>query len=248
MLLLDATSEQTVGLIEQTPWCREASSYGKKHQRKKRAYEDKESYKWEQASIQAKARLGDMMKRTISICDREADLYEYLNYKLQHDQRFVVRAKVDRHVLESQAGLFETLEKKGVELCCYTGASSTAWRQAGAQGQAVIAQRGFDSQGACGQRGKVWPSMHQCRVGRRDRCPIGSGAATLDAVDYRSRCQCAGSFDGGAVLRMPLADRGLSQGVEKRCGRRAAAFPKSGESGAHGSHYGVSCGTAVTAT
>lgn len=120
VLLLEAASEQTVGLIEQTPWRREASSFGKKHQRKKRAYEDKESYKWEQASVQVEARLGDMMTRTISICDREADLYEYLNYKLQHGQRFVVRAKVDRHVLESQAGLFETLEKKGVELCCYT--------------------------------------------------------------------------------------------------------------------------------
>lgn len=120
VLLLDALSEQTVGLIEQTPWCREASSYGKRHQRKKRAYEDKESYKWEKASLQVEARLGEMMTRTISVCDREADLYDYLNYKLQNGQRFVVRAKVDRRVLESEAGLFETLQNKGVELCCYT--------------------------------------------------------------------------------------------------------------------------------
>src|SRR5260364_332679 len=43
VLLLDALSEQTVGLIEQSHWCREVESYGKKHQRKKRAYQDKES-------------------------------------------------------------------------------------------------------------------------------------------------------------------------------------------------------------
>ena len=120
VLLLDAHSQQTVGLIEQTPWRREASGYGKKHQRKKRAYEDQESYRWEQASVQVEARLGAMMARIISVCDREADLYEYLSSKLQHGQRFVVRAKVDRRVLESEAGLFETLEKNSTQLCCYT--------------------------------------------------------------------------------------------------------------------------------
>ncbi len=120
VLLLDTKSERTVGLVEQMHWCREAGSYGKKHQRKKRAYEDKESYKWEQASIRTAARLGDTMARTISVCDREADLYEYLSYKLQQSQRFVVRAKVDRRVLGSEAGLFATLENESTELCCYT--------------------------------------------------------------------------------------------------------------------------------
>ncbi len=120
VLLLDATSKQTVGLIEQRHWCRETSSYGKRHQRKKRAYEDKESYKWEQASIQTAARLGDTMARTISVCDREAELYEYLNYKQQHEQRFVVRAKIGRRrVQESESSLFETLKQEGTPLCCY---------------------------------------------------------------------------------------------------------------------------------
>jgi hypothetical protein len=117
VLLLDAQSEQTVGLIEQTHWRRETSGYGKKHQRKKRAYEDKESYKWEQASIQTTGRLGDTMARTISVCDREADLYEYLDHKLRQDQRFVVRAKVDRRVLERESSLFETLKKESAQLC-----------------------------------------------------------------------------------------------------------------------------------
>src|SRR5260364_419548 len=120
VLLLDALSEQTVGLIEQSHWCREVESYGKKHQRKKRAYQDKESYKWEQASVQVEARLGAKMAHTISVCDREADVYEYLSYKLRHSQRFVVRAKADRRLWESQASLFETLKKQSTGACCYT--------------------------------------------------------------------------------------------------------------------------------
>ena len=57
-------------LIEQTHWRRETKAYGNKHQRKKRAYEEKESYKWEQASVQMVGRLGRNMARTISVCHR----------------------------------------------------------------------------------------------------------------------------------------------------------------------------------
>lgn len=120
VLLLDAQSERTVGLIEQQHWCREAASYGKKHARKQRAYEDKESHKWERASRHTAERLGSVMARTISVCDRESDVYEYLRYKRQHDQRFVLRAKVDRRVLHSDFKLFETLERAAPALSCYS--------------------------------------------------------------------------------------------------------------------------------
>ncbi len=93
VLLLDAASETTVGLIEQSHGCRARKEYGKKHARKQRAYEDKESHKWEQASRRTAECLGTTMARTIAVCDRESDVYEYLNYKLQHAQRFVIRAK-----------------------------------------------------------------------------------------------------------------------------------------------------------
>ncbi len=92
VLLLDALGEHTIGLIAQQHWCRDRAHYGKKHKRKQRAYEDKESYRWEQASVQVSNRLGSVMQRTISVCDRESDVYEYLLYKCGHDQRFVVPA------------------------------------------------------------------------------------------------------------------------------------------------------------
>jgi hypothetical protein len=120
VLLLDAVSEHTLGLIAQQHWCRDRATYGKKHRRKQRAYEDKESYKWEQASVQMAKRLGSAMQRTISVCDRESDVYEYLLYKCGHDQRFVVRAQVDRRILHNDCKLFEALACDASALCCYT--------------------------------------------------------------------------------------------------------------------------------
>ena len=111
VLLLDAAGENTVVLIEQSHWCRERKNHGKKHTRKQRAYEDKESYKWEQASAHTAERLGATMAHTISVCDRESDVYEYLDYKLRHTQRFVIRAKVDRRVLHGDQTLFVTLSR-----------------------------------------------------------------------------------------------------------------------------------------
>lgn len=70
VLLLDAVSEHTIGLIAQQHWCRDRANYGKKHWRKQRAYEDKEIYKWEQASVQIAKRLEAAIQRTISVCDR----------------------------------------------------------------------------------------------------------------------------------------------------------------------------------
>jgi hypothetical protein len=120
VLLLDAAGGNTVGLIEQSHWCRERKAHGKKHARKQRAYEDKESYKWEHASERVAECLGATMARTISVCDRESDVYEYLDYKRRKEQRFVIRAKVDRRVLHGAQNLFATLAHDAVSLSCYT--------------------------------------------------------------------------------------------------------------------------------
>lgn len=96
-LALDAQTGTTVGLLDQRYWMRESSKRGQRHERKKRPYEKKESFKW-QATAE---RLGtvldrETMQRVISVCDREADIYQYLHYKLGHGERFVVRAARDR--------------------------------------------------------------------------------------------------------------------------------------------------------
>lgn len=120
VLLLDAIGENTVGLIEQSHWCRERKDHGKKHTRKQRAYEDKESFKWQHASERTAERLSATMGRTISVCDRESDVYEYLDYKRRQEQRFVIRAKVDRRVVHGAQNLFAALSDDGARLSCYT--------------------------------------------------------------------------------------------------------------------------------
>lgn len=78
VLLLSERTGRTVGLIEQSWYCRDDADYGKSKDKNRRAYVDKESYKWEQASRLMTERLGDKINKVISVCDREADIYTYL--------------------------------------------------------------------------------------------------------------------------------------------------------------------------
>lgn len=96
VLLVDPIQEKTVGLIEQTRWQRKVSEKGKRYQLETRAYEEKESFKWENASVEMAERLGEKMSDVISVCDREADVYDYLHFKGQERQRYIVRAVQNR--------------------------------------------------------------------------------------------------------------------------------------------------------
>ena len=103
-VLLYATDEkQIIGLIEQHRWSRDINSYGQSNKlANKTPYEEKESFKWERASRHMSERLSEKaMSRVISVCDREADIIEYINYKLEHNQRFIVRSSKSRHIEEA---------------------------------------------------------------------------------------------------------------------------------------------------
>ena len=114
VMLLDAQTERTVGLIDQQRWIRDDEDRGKKHQRKQRPYEEKESFKWQQSSENVERRLGDQMTKTISVCDREADIFEYVQYKLNHNQKFVVRATQSRTLIGEDQLLFDALAAEPV--------------------------------------------------------------------------------------------------------------------------------------
>lgn len=114
ILLYSPQQQHTIGLIEQQRWVRDSKDFGKRKQRQKRAYEDKESYKWEQASSAMSERLGDKMKDCISVCDREADIIEYLSYKRANNQRFVVRVNSNRPLNEGNR-LFNYLSEQIIE-------------------------------------------------------------------------------------------------------------------------------------
>jgi hypothetical protein len=114
VLLLERSSGRTLGLADQQWWCREAEQRGQRHRRGERAYADKESFKWQRASAQLSESFGADLSRVISVCDREADVYEYLSYKVGHGQRFVVRAAWNRRTPAPARHLFAEVESAAV--------------------------------------------------------------------------------------------------------------------------------------
>ncbi|GMA83034.1 hypothetical protein GCM10025855_25670 [Shewanella glacialipiscicola] len=98
VLLYAPLQKQVVGLIEQHLWTRDIATMGKHKNATQRPYREKESFKWQQASQHVANRLGQHMTHVVSVCDWEADLIESLQYKLEHQQRFVVRLMISRHI------------------------------------------------------------------------------------------------------------------------------------------------------
>jgi hypothetical protein len=121
VMLVEAERRRTVGLVEQTLWCR-TGAVGTRHWRKQRAYEEKESFKWQRASERMRGRLLEKMGEVISVCDRESDVYEYLSFKQGQGERYVVRSAQDRGVEGELKRLFaqvmsgEVLGERAVEV------------------------------------------------------------------------------------------------------------------------------------
>jgi hypothetical protein len=116
VLMVDAQTEKTIGLAEQHRWCRKDEDFGIKHQRKQREYKTKESYKWQRSSEAMTARYAEVMNNIISVCDRESDLFDYIDYKDKHQQRFVVRAKHERIVTSDGDKLTPYINQQSSEL------------------------------------------------------------------------------------------------------------------------------------
>jgi hypothetical protein len=54
------------------------------------------------------------MPHVVQVCDREADVYEYLAYKVKRGHRFVVRVSWDRRIVGDDGRLWNALEKAPV--------------------------------------------------------------------------------------------------------------------------------------
>ena len=109
-LLIDGVGHHCYGLIDQDWHVRDRAGRGRKRQRKQRAYGDKESFKWQANSQRIAQRLGpDLMSRTLELADAEADIYEYMAYKVQQGQSFLVRVAQDRALSQPDRRLWEYL-------------------------------------------------------------------------------------------------------------------------------------------
>lgn len=74
--------------------------------------DEKESGKWLAAAATSRLRMGSMMSNVIAVCDREADIHAYLQDKLAHNERFVVRSKHPRKDVESGLYLYDHLKNQ----------------------------------------------------------------------------------------------------------------------------------------
>jgi hypothetical protein len=101
-LMFAPETKDIVGLIAQHRWIRTV-----KKEEPNKPYKDKESYRWESASQQMSTLLGSHMQNVISVCDKEADAWEYLYYKLTNQQRFVVRSRHSRCIEDDHNHLYE---------------------------------------------------------------------------------------------------------------------------------------------
>ena len=90
-----------LGLLHVQVWARDPKEFGKKHTRRKRSINDKESYKWLE-SFQAAAHAQRLCphSRVVSVGDRESDIYDLFDLALSRDDHpaLLVRASVDRNV------------------------------------------------------------------------------------------------------------------------------------------------------
>lgn len=105
-----------LGLLDVQCWARDPEQFGKKHQRKKLAFEQKESVKWRR-SLEALERIQARCPQTqiVSVGDREADIYELFAWAQEPGRPgLLVRAQQNRCTLEEHGYLWEQMASQPV--------------------------------------------------------------------------------------------------------------------------------------
>lgn len=112
------TAEGTpLGLLDVQCWSRDGSEFGKRHQRRQRRIEEKESHKW----LESFSRVAEAQQRCpntilVSVGDREADIYELFHLALEDPKgpKLLVRAEQDRLLADGQGHLWAAVEQQPV--------------------------------------------------------------------------------------------------------------------------------------
>lgn len=104
-----------LGLVDVQCWARNGDEFGKKHQRKQRPIEQKESYKWLESYRKASEIQQHCPNTTlVSVGDREADIYELFDLALKNPSgpKLLVRAEQDRLLADGQGHLWSMVEQQ----------------------------------------------------------------------------------------------------------------------------------------
>lgn len=99
--LMVSESGVPMGLWEQQVWVRQDQAVGPRHTR---AFEEKESYKWVEGLPDVSA-VGAGVQ-VITVCDREAHIYEFLDAALTQGVDFIVRASQGRSFTQDGEAVF----------------------------------------------------------------------------------------------------------------------------------------------
>ena len=225
-----------MGLIEQRRWKLVPAELGQKHQLKRRAYEDQESFKWQRAGQAVRARLGEALSgRVIAVCDREADISEYLHWQRQVGGRYVVRAAQDRNLAGAEQGWWHTLEQAP-----YMGMQEAEIPQRGGRParRAQVSLRAQVVEIAGSVRKGVDSLRCQALLVREEHAPAGVEALewlllTTEAVTTRAQALDLLWIYGRRW------ERGFSQGLEIRDACREAAAACGRQSRTRRGHLGL---------
>jgi hypothetical protein len=107
-----STRALPLGIVDQVIWARKKEEHGKAAQRKVRLLEQKESYRWIQA-LRSYHRLLVRAPMVVTVCDREADIYDIFQEAKLLNTKYLIRAKSDRNVDNNQK-LWDFMQQQSV--------------------------------------------------------------------------------------------------------------------------------------
>lgn len=99
-----------LGIMAQKYWTRSIEERGKKHKRKELSIEEKESNRWLEAMEESTEGISDEV-RTVTVADREADIYELFKKSNDMGQNILIRAVGSRQVGSEEKILRDTMEE-----------------------------------------------------------------------------------------------------------------------------------------
>jgi hypothetical protein len=102
-----------LGLLTQQIWARELQPRQQEYEHKATAIEDKESAKWLNA-LKLTIESAPREVQIVTVCDREADIFEFLLTAAQEGASYVVRAAQDRRLMVDGETLWQNLKQSPV--------------------------------------------------------------------------------------------------------------------------------------
>ena len=98
-----------LGLLDQQIWTRAPEETRKNRSQTKRSIEDKEGVKWLECLDRSLEAIPSRVT-VVTVCDREADVYEFIRKALLEEKPILIRAVYNRRVIEEHRALFALVE------------------------------------------------------------------------------------------------------------------------------------------